>query len=79
MALMLRALLVPGLHPGPQLIGEHPEIVWGLLASFWIGNLTLVCVGVYSVNNNAFDLLAVFVFTTIGFAMSRQTRVTARR
>ena len=32
--------------------------------------LMLVCVGVYSVNNSAFDLMLVFVFTVIGFAMS---------
>lgn len=99
MALMLGALLIHGVQPGPQLISENPEIFWGLLASFWIGNLMLlimnipmigvwvrilaipyrylfpcilmlVCVGVYSVNNSAFDLMLVFVFTIIGFAMS---------
>jgi TctA family transporter len=99
MALMLGALLIHGVQPGPQLIGEHPEIFWGLLASFWIGNLMLlvmnipligiwvkilaipykylfpcvlmlVCVGVYSVSNNAFDLLTVFVFAAVGYGMS---------
>ena len=31
--------------------------------------LLLVCVGVYSINNNAFDLLVVFVFSAIGYGM----------
>jgi TctA family transporter len=99
MALMLGALLIHGVQPGPQLISENPEIFWGLLASFWIGNLMLlimnipmiglwvriltipyrilypcilmlVCVGVYSVNNSAFDLMLVFVFTVVGVAIS---------
>ncbi|MGA1206767.1 MAG: tripartite tricarboxylate transporter permease [Litorivicinaceae bacterium] len=98
MALMLGALLIHGVNPGPGLITDHPEIFWGLLASFWVGNfmllimnipliglwvkilsipykylypgvLMLVCVGVYSVNNNPFDLIVVFVFSAIGYGM----------
>lgn len=46
MALMLGALLIHGVQPGPQLIGDHPEIFWGLLASFWIGNLMLVIMNI---------------------------------
>lgn len=41
-ALMLGALLIHGIAPGPTLIPQHPEIFWGLLASFWIGNLILL-------------------------------------
>ncbi len=46
MALMLGALLIHGVQPGPQLIGDHPEIFWGLLASFWIGNLMLLIMNI---------------------------------
>lgn len=46
MALMLGALLIHGVQPGPQLIGDHPEIFWGLLASFWIGNLMLLVMNI---------------------------------
>jgi putative tricarboxylic transport membrane protein len=42
MALMLGALMVHGLVPGPQMITANPEFFWGLIASFWIGNLLLV-------------------------------------
>ncbi|HWK13193.1 MAG TPA: tripartite tricarboxylate transporter permease [Rhizobiaceae bacterium] len=42
MALMLGALLIHGIVPGPTLITNHPDIFWGLIASFWIGNLMLL-------------------------------------
>jgi putative tricarboxylic transport membrane protein len=46
MALLLGALIIKGIQPGPQLITEHPDIFWGLVASFWIGNLLLVVLNV---------------------------------
>lgn len=46
MALILGALLIQGIQPGPQLITEHPDIFWGLIASFWVGNLLLVLLNV---------------------------------
>jgi TctA family transporter len=42
MALLLSALMIKGITPGPQLMGEHPDIFWGLVASFWVGNVLLV-------------------------------------
>src|SRR6202795_5047905 len=46
MALILGALMIQGIVPGPQLISEHPDIFWGLVASFWIGNIMLVLLNV---------------------------------
>jgi len=46
MALLLGALLIQGIQPGPRLIVEHPDIFWGLIASFWVGNLLLVVLNV---------------------------------
>ena len=46
MALILGALVIQGIQPGPQLIHEHPDIFWGLIASFWIGNILLVILNV---------------------------------
>jgi putative tricarboxylic transport membrane protein len=46
MALLLAALTIQGIVPGPQLIGQHPDIFWGLIASFWIGNIILVILNV---------------------------------
>jgi TctA family transporter len=46
MALLLGALLVQGIAPGPQLIREHPDIFWGLIASFWIGNAMLLILNI---------------------------------
>jgi putative tricarboxylic transport membrane protein len=41
-ALLMTALLVHGVQPGPQLIQEHPEVFWGLIASMYVGNVMLV-------------------------------------
>ncbi|UHL64334.1 tripartite tricarboxylate transporter permease [Paralcaligenes sp. KSB-10] len=46
MALILGALLIQGIQPGPQLIISHPDIFWGLIASFWVGNLLLLVLNV---------------------------------
>ncbi|RKK01666.1 tripartite tricarboxylate transporter permease [Pseudoroseomonas wenyumeiae] len=98
MALMLGAMIIQGIQPGPRLVTEHPELFWGLIASFWIGNVMLVilnlpligiwvkmlsipyrilypaillfiCIGVYSVNNSAFDILLVLIFGIVGYGM----------
>ncbi len=42
MAVMLGALLIHGIQPGPQLINNEPELFWGVIASFWIGNVFLL-------------------------------------
>jgi TctA family transporter len=46
MALILGALLIQGITPGPQLITEHPDLFWGLIASFWVGNVILIVLNV---------------------------------
>ena len=42
MALMIGALMIQGIAPGPQVMTETPELCWGLIASRWVGNLMLV-------------------------------------
>jgi putative tricarboxylic transport membrane protein len=98
MALMLGAMMIHGIAPGPQLMVEHPSLFWGLIMSFWIGNLMLlvlnipmiglwvrilmipysylypavllfVAIGVYSVNNNSFDVWLVMLFGAFGYLM----------
>ena len=98
MALILGALMIQGVVPGPQLIKEHADIFWGLVASFWIGNIILVllnvpmiglwvklltipykylypsalffvCIGVYSANNDMFQVGEVIVIGVIGYAL----------
>lgn len=100
MALMLGALIIHGIQPGPQMLTEHADIFWGLIASFWVGNLLLlilnlplisvwvrllsvpykflfptalffVCVGVYSTNNNLFDVNMVLLFGIVGYLFLR--------
>src|SRR5712675_1181837 len=44
MALMLGALTIQGIQPGPQVMTQRPELFWGLIASMWIGNLMLVVI-----------------------------------
>jgi len=98
MALMLGALMIHGISPGPNLMVEKPELFWGLIMSFWIGNLMLlvlnipligiwvrlisvpyhylyptvvllVCIGVFSINNNPFDVWVVAVCGLVGYVM----------
>jgi putative tricarboxylic transport membrane protein len=98
MALMLAALTIQGIQPGPQVMTSNPELFWGLIVSFWIGNLFLVvlnipligiwvrllsipypllypaivlftCIGVYSTNNNVFDVYALLAFGFIGYML----------
>jgi len=42
MALMLGALTIQGIQPGPEVMTTRPELFWGLIASMWIGNALLV-------------------------------------
>jgi putative tricarboxylic transport membrane protein len=42
MALMIGALIIQGITPGPSLINDQPALFWGVIVSMWIGNLMLV-------------------------------------
>ena len=44
MALMIGALTIHGIQPGPQIMAERPNVFWGMIASMWIGNLMLVII-----------------------------------
>ena len=96
MALMVGAMTIHNVQPGPQVMTSNPELFWGLIASMWVGNLMLIilnlpligmwiklltvpyrflfpaiilfcAVGVYSTNNNSFDIWMVAVFGFIGY------------
>src|SRR5438552_1639415 len=96
MALMIGALMIQGIAPGPQVMNEKPQLFWGLIASMWVGNLMLVvlnlpligmwvklltvpyrylypsilvfmAIGVFSLSNNAFDVLIMAVFGVLGY------------
>ena len=42
MALMIGAMMIQGIAPGPQVMNEKPQLSWGMIASMWVGNLMLV-------------------------------------
>ncbi len=42
MALMIGAMMIQGIAPGPQVMTEKPQLFWGMIASMWVGNLMLV-------------------------------------
>jgi putative tricarboxylic transport membrane protein len=42
MALMIGAMIIQGIQPGPSVITEQPKLFWGIIVSMWIGNLFLV-------------------------------------
>src|SRR6202011_4932020 len=44
MALMVGAMTIHGIVPGPQVMTKQPELVWGMIASMWLGNLMLVVI-----------------------------------
>jgi TctA family transporter len=46
MAVLLGAMIVHGIVPGPTFIVNQPELFWGLIASFWIGNLLLLLLNI---------------------------------
>jgi len=96
MALMVGAMTIHNIQPGPQVMTSNPQLFWGLIASMWIGNAMLVilnlpligmwiklltvpyrwlfpaivlfcAIGVYSTNNNTFDVWLVGAFGFIGY------------
>ncbi|WP_332813454.1 tripartite tricarboxylate transporter permease [Ramlibacter sp.] len=96
MALMVGAMTIHNIQPGPQVMTSNPELFWGLVASMWIGNAMLVilnlpligiwiklltvpyrwlfpaivlfcAIGVYSTNNNTWDIWMVALFGIVGY------------
>lgn len=78
MALMLGALMIHGITPGPMVMVQQPALFWGLVASMWVGNLMLVVlnlpmVGIWvSLLKVPYRLLfpAIMVFSAIGIYSS---------
>ena len=46
MAIILGVLIIHGIEPGPMVLTEQPELFWGLVMSFWIGNLMLLVLNI---------------------------------
>jgi putative tricarboxylic transport membrane protein len=96
MALMVGAMTIKGIQPGPQVMTSNPQLFWGLIASMWVGNAMLVilnlpligiwiklltvpyrflfpaitlfcCIGVYTLNNNNFDVYMTAIFAVVGY------------
>jgi TctA family transporter len=96
MALMVGAMTIHNIQPGPQVMTSNPELFWGLIASMWIGNAMLIilnlpligvwvrlltvpyrwlfpgivlfcAIGVYSTNNNTWDIWMVGIWGVIGY------------
>src|SRR6266852_4639916 len=44
MALMVGAMTIHGIVPGPQVMSKQPELFWGMIASMWLGNLMLIVI-----------------------------------
>ncbi|MFA5028293.1 MAG: tripartite tricarboxylate transporter permease, partial [Candidatus Methylomirabilota bacterium] len=99
-AIMLGALIMWGLRPGPLLFEKNPDLVWAVIASMYIGNVMLLIlnlplvglwasllriryailaplilvfcfIGVYSVNNNMFDVWVMVGSGVLGYAMRK--------
>ena len=74
MAIILGALMIQGIRPGPEIVNNNPDLFWGLIVSMWIGNLMLVVlnlplIGIWiSVLKVPYRLLfpAILVFSFIG-------------
>ena len=100
MALMVGALIIQGIQPGPRMVEAQPDLFWGLICSMWIGNLMLLvinlpmigmwvkllqvpykymypsilifcAIGVYSLNNNVFDVYQTLLFGIVGYLFSK--------
>jgi TctA family transporter len=93
MALMVGAMTIKGIQPGPQVMTSNPQLFWGLIASMWVGNLmnlpligiwiklltvpyrflypaimAFCCIGLYTLNNNTFDVFMGAGFAVVGYA-----------
>jgi putative tricarboxylic transport membrane protein len=44
MAVMVGAMMIHGVRPGPEVLDQKPELFWGLIASMWVGNAMLVVI-----------------------------------
>ena len=42
-AMILVALMIHGIQPGPLMMSEHPDLFWGVIASMYVGNIILLC------------------------------------
>lgn len=100
MALMIGAMMIHDIVPGPQVMQSDPGLFWGLIISMWIGNLILVvlnlpmigvwvqllrvpyrwlfpailvfcCIGVYSINNNVWDVWITIFFGFAGYVFGK--------
>lgn len=98
MALILGAFMIHGITPGPSFMTAQPDLFWGLIVSFWVGNLlllvlnvpliriwvallqipyrylypaiiTLIGVGVYSLDRSVFDVFLVMGLGLLGYIM----------
>jgi putative tricarboxylic transport membrane protein len=100
MALMIGAMIIQGIQPGPAVMTEQPALFWGIIASMWIGNFFLIvlnlpmiglwvrmisvpyhflfpgilvfcAIGVFSLNNNEFDVYMMAAFGLFGYICSK--------
>jgi putative tricarboxylic transport membrane protein len=100
MALMVGALIIQGIQPGPRMVEAQPDLFWGLIASMWVGNAMLLVInlpmigmwvkllqvpyrymypsilifcsiGVYSLNNNVFDVYLTVLFAIAGYLFAK--------
>jgi putative tricarboxylic transport membrane protein len=100
MALMIGAMIIQGIQPGPSVITEQPALFWGIIVSMWIGNLFLLvlnlpliglwvrlilvpyqylyplilvfcAIGVFSLNNNTFDIYLMALFGVLGYVFAK--------
>ncbi|WP_428247436.1 tripartite tricarboxylate transporter permease [Ferrovibrio sp.] len=100
MALMIGAMIIQGIQPGPAVMTEQPALFWGIIASMWIGNFFLIvlnlpligmwvrmlsipyhilfpgilvfcAIGVYSLNNTAFDVYLMAGFGVLGYIFAK--------
>ena len=83
MALMIGAMMIHGIQPGPQVMTERPALFWGMVASMWIGNLMLLVINLPLIGiwvqllkvPYRFLYLAILLFCAIGvYTISQQRR-----
>ncbi len=69
MALMMGAFIIKGIQPGPNMISQHGDLFWGLVASMWIGNVFLLILNVPMVRYllSVFKIPYVVLFPAILF------------
>src|SRR6185436_17405470 len=72
-AVLMAALLIHGVPPGPMLVNEHPQVFWGFIPSAYLYPLIIMfcIIGVYEVNHSIVDVWIMLIMGVLGYLLRK--------